>query len=235
MKGTGEMPSAVIANRRIYTQGEGVERVITSKKLIDYLQNMDPRLRVESINVLWAKYKTDHTLLFAVVHVEMYMPNGKPVLPSLVVLSGNATAVLLVYIDEKGVRHGLTVIQPRAAIGELEYEELPCGMDDMSDDPRSVAIKEVLEETLQRITEDQLIDLGITVPSPGLKAEFVHLFAVEVHTTQDKIKTLNGLNAGVASEGEYTETRVSELTQILERVTDGKTEIAIRRYLARAA
>jgi 8-oxo-dGTP pyrophosphatase MutT (NUDIX family) len=235
MKGENQMASAVIANRKIYTHGDGVERVITSKKLIDYMQRVDPRLRIESVDVLWAKYKTDHSLLFAVVNVEMYMPNGKPVQPGLVVLSGDATAVLLVYIDEKGVRHGLTVTQPRAAVGELEYEELPAGMNDLSDDPRSVAIREVFEETLQRITEDQLIDLGFTVPSPGLKAEAVHLFAVEIHSTQNKIKVLNGLNAGIAADGEYTQTRVSELSHILERVTDAKTEIAIRRYLAQAA
>lgn len=221
-----------IEGRQFHITGEDAEKVADSYKLVEYLTKLDRRLDVSEVQVIWHTSKPDGDLLFALIKVISILPNGKPVVGNLVRLSGNSTAVLNVYIDEYGDKWGLTVVQPRIAVGLLQCEELPAGMDD-GGNPAAVAIREMLEETDQSIKAMPLILLGTFAPSPGLRGELVSLFAVEHKLTRAEILALANKSTGIASEGEYIQTRISRLDDILERTLDSKAIIAIMRYQSR--
>jgi hypothetical protein len=219
-----------IGKRRVLITGPEARRVAESYKLQEYLTDCDEQLVINEIEVIWSKSKGNGDLLFALIRVHTSLPNGEQVKANLVILSGHATSVLNVYIDEFGDEWGLTVVQPRLALGSFEFEELPAGMDD-GDDPANVAIREVEEETTQSIDRMSLIHLGTTVPSAGLKAEKVSLFAVVHQLSRAKILALNGIRAGLASEGEYIHTKISPLDEILKRTLDAKAQLSILLYM----
>ncbi len=90
--------------------------------------------------------------------------------------SGGA-AIVLVY--HTGREEYLMVEQYRPPVG-CRVLEMPAGLIDIGETPAEAAVREVHEETGIKISQDDLIDLGVIYSGVGMTNEEVNVFAVEI-------------------------------------------------------
>ncbi|PLX68524.1 MAG: hypothetical protein C0603_05065 [Denitrovibrio sp.] len=94
-------------------------------------------------------------------------------------VNSNGAAIVLVYHTDR--EEYLMVEQYRPPIG-CRVLEMPAGLIDQGESPSETAVREVYEETGVRITQDDLIDLGVVYSGVGMTNEEVNIFAVEINT-----------------------------------------------------
>jgi ADP-sugar diphosphatase len=162
---------------------------------------------VEPLNIL-ARFDGDP--LFALLQAKGLDPEGKPMLPYVLVRGEAAVVVPECVNRETGERKLLMVRQRRVGDGSLSLE-FPAGMVENGGDPADTALRELEEETgldagtLRDVKLERLWQRGLS-SSPGLTDESVHFFFVEVSLDAARFQALEGGAAGHQHEGEHITT-----------------------------
>src|SRR3989339_200819 len=181
-----------------------VSVAVKSKIFQNFIKNMDPRFIVQSIEIQAIDFRgapSPENVLFLKMKADVANENGR-FIPGSVFMRGGAVAILLVLECE---REEYTVLtrQPRFAMGDFDFPEIPAGMLDGSGDFIGIAAKELAEETGIKINKD---------------------------ITRDELMKLAGKCTGVAKENEYIVLDVIRLRDIPIKTPDGKALSALALY-----
>jgi ADP-sugar diphosphatase len=172
--------------------------------------------------------------LFALLEARGTDPEGKPLLP-YVLLRGSASVVVPVCINrDTGARRFLMIHQRRVGNGALSLE-FPAGMIDGNDDPSVTALRELEEETGVRADPSALVplwDKGLC-SSPGLSDEAVYFFAAEITLDDAAFHALEGGAAGHAHEGEHITTTLKTFAEAAPEITSLQPMLGFFLYQAR--
>ena len=163
---------------------------------------------LESLEPLNILRKRDGNLLFALVEAKGRDPEGRDLMP-YVLLRGPACVVVPVCRNRHtGERRFLMIRQRRVGHGGMSLE-FPAGMLDHDlHDPVGVAVRELEEETgvvVERSTLTPLWEKALH-SSPGLSDESVYFFTTEIGVENETWHALEGGEAGHAHEGEFITT-----------------------------
>ncbi len=177
--------------------------------------------RVDSLSPLNILYRRDGSPLFALLEAKGADPEGKPMLP-YVLLRGSASVVVPVCRNlATGERRFLMIRQRRVGSGEMSLE-FPAGMlEGDSPDAAETALRELEEETGVRADASALTplwDKGL-YSSPGLSDEAVHFFAAHVDLDDAAWRALEGGTAGHAHEGEHITTTLRTFAEAAPEIT----------------
>jgi ADP-sugar diphosphatase len=204
----------------------------------NWLSSLDPSLDLQSVQVQSIDRFGPTRIGFLKFHSRI-LRNGVPI-PGIVVLRGQAVALLLVITDtDTGEEWTILTEQPRVPTGHL-LRELPAGMTDGSGNLKGVAIKELEEECgLVARAEDllDLVDLAFegTQPgiymSPGLLDESVRLFLWKTTMPHAKVVELEGKLRG-ESEHEQIQLRIVKLADLWRTAPDAKALSSLALYQA---
>lgn len=177
--------------------------------------------RIDSLNPLNILRRRDGSPLFALLEARGADPEGKPLLP-YVLLRGPASVVVPVCRNlATGERRFLMILQRRVGSGHMSLE-FPAGMlEGGSADPAETALRELEEETGVRAEASALMplwDKGL-YSSPGLSDETIHFFAAHVDLDDAAWRALEGAAAGHAHEGEYITTTLRTWAEVASELT----------------
>ncbi len=174
----------------------------------DSLRSQGWRLdSVEALNVL---PRFDGNALFALLRARGLDPEGRPMLPYVLVRGEAAVVVPECVNRDTGERRLLMVRQRRVGDGSLSLE-FPAGMVENGGDPAEAAWRELREETgldaetLRDARLERLWHRGLS-SSPGLTDESVHFFYVGLDLDDARFRALEGGAAGKPDEHEHITT-----------------------------
>jgi ADP-sugar diphosphatase len=159
-------------------------------------------------------------MLFALLNAEGRDPEGKPLLPYVLLRGAACVVVPVVKNRASGEKKFLMILQRRVGSGDLSLE-FPAGMVDGDGDPAGTALRELEEETGLRVDAASLIplwDKGL-YSSPGLSDESIHFYAVEVELDAAAYHALEGGAAGHADEGEHITTTLKTFAEASAAIT----------------
>ena len=181
----------------------------------------DAGCSLESLEPLNLLRKRDGNLLFALVEATGRDPEGRPLMP-YVLLRGPACVVVPVCRNRlTGDKRFLMIRQRRVGHGGLSLE-FPAGMLDHDlHDPVGVAVRELDEETGVKVNPSSLMPLWDRPlhGSPGLSDECVYFFAVEIDLEDGEWCALEGGEAGHAHEGEFITTTLKTYAEAAGELT----------------
>lgn len=155
---------------------------------------------------------------------------------NVIFMRSDAVAMLVV-LECDGDEYIILTKQPRLATGCSEYEEIPAGMLDNSNNFKGVAAKELEEEAHISITEKDLKYLTTIVPSAGGTCESIRLYAVKLSVTKDQLNDLQGKETGNKKENEQIRLSVISMKDALDgcfkanKYTDAKLISALSYYM----
>lgn len=92
----------------------------------------------------------------------------------------NCPGVVIVLVYHTVREQYLMVEQYRPPV-QRRVLELPAGLIDIGETPAQTAVRELYEETGVKITEYELIDLGVIFSGVGMTDEEVNIYAVEIN------------------------------------------------------
>lgn len=176
--------------------------------------------------------RRDGGLLFAMIEAEGLDPEGKPLLP-YVLLRGAACVVVPVARNrDTGEKRFVMILQRRVGSGDLSLE-FPAGMVDAGEAPLAAAARELLEETglgagdaEARVELVPLWDRALH-SSPGLSDEHLYFYAAEFELSDADYRALEGGDAGHAAEGEHIVTTLRTAEQARAEVTSVQPLLAL--------
>ena len=148
--------------------------------------------------------KKNGDLLFGLFDAEVSAPDGKKLLPIVLVRGDACIIVPLIRNRETGEERFVMIRQRRIGSG-ADSVEFPAGMVDRNiDDPEAVAAAELFEETGLSIDPRRLLPLfpRALYTSPGLQDEAVYYFGCTIEVTDAEYRSLEGRARGQKSEGE---------------------------------
>jgi 8-oxo-dGTP pyrophosphatase MutT (NUDIX family) len=161
--------------------------------------------------------------LFALLEAHGTDPEGRAMLP-YVLLRGAAAVVVPECINgDTGERKFLMVLQRRAGDGTMSLE-FPAGMVENGGDPTEAARRELHEETglpeelLERFPLTPLWTRGLA-SSPGLSDEAIHFYGVTLTLDDATFHALEGASAGHEAEGEHIVTKLVTRAEVLAGAT----------------
>jgi 8-oxo-dGTP pyrophosphatase MutT (NUDIX family) len=160
---------------------------------------------LRSIFPLKLLYKKNSELLFALVSADVIDPNGHN-LPQYLFIRGHACIIVIqLHNTDTGEKSFLMIHQRRIGNG-LPNLEFPAGMIDRNvNDPASVALKEVFEETglsLAATDIHPLCDKPL-FSSPGASDEGIYYFGACIDVSDKESGSLDGRNINNADENEH--------------------------------
>jgi 8-oxo-dGTP pyrophosphatase MutT (NUDIX family) len=159
-------------------------------------------------------------MLFALLNAEGRDPEGKPLLPYVLLRGAACVVVPVVKNRETGEKKFLMILQRRVGSGDLSLE-FPAGMVDGDQDPVGTALRELEEETGLRAEASALVplwDKGL-YSSPGLSDESVHFYGVDLELDAAAYRALEGGAAGHADEGEHITTTLKTFAEASAAIT----------------
>jgi len=145
--------------------------------------------------------------LFALLEAQGNDPEGRPMLP-YVLVRGEAAVVVPECVNRSTGEHRLLMVQQRRVGDGALSLEFPAGMVEHGGDPLETARRELHEETglpealLADVPFEPLWNKGLT-SSPGLSDETVHFYAVTLELDDADFRALDGGAAGHEEEGEH--------------------------------
>lgn len=176
------------------------------KKISDWAHTVSAEgCCVESIRTLNEIRKKDGSLLFALIDTDVISPEGTK-LPGIVFVRGHACVIVpLVENAATGERLFLMVRQRRIGSGKNSLE-FPAGMlDEHSDNPAGIALKELHEETGLLLSGEDIFSLcdRILYSSVGGSDEGIYYFGCIVRVSDHFFKSLHKSTGGNKSENEH--------------------------------
>ncbi len=156
--------------------------------------------------------------LFALLEARGTDPDGRPMLP-YVLVRGAAVVVVPECVNRAtGERKFLMVLQRRVGDGTMSLE-FPAGMVENGGDPAEAALRELSEET--GLSDDVLADVSLEplwsrglTSSPGLTDEAVHFYGVTLTLEDAVFCRLDGGTAGHEEEGEHIVTALRTADEV---------------------
>jgi len=203
---------------------EEVKLVAASSQFNNWLEKMDPRFRIQKIEVQATDKRFDGGLLFAKINAEVVDEDGNHV-PGSVFMRGDAVAMLVILNDGEK-RWVILTCQQRFPVGVYESVEIPAGMMDDHGDFAGTAAREIEEETGLVIKKEKLTFLDEYVVSGGGSDERIQLFACEIFKSKEEIEELNGKITGTEHEHERIKLMIVPFDKLPEHTNDPKTLLA---------
>lgn len=228
-------------NRTFEATGEMAEVAVSSKLFTQWLARIDPRFVIQSINfqsVDLVKRGLLTDVLFIKLKADVRDADGKWV-PGIVFLRGRSVAILPV-IECEGKEYTVIVNQPRFAIGNHSFPELPAGMADGNTDERAVARKELLEETgLDPGSDGDFFNLTAAFygkaawvyPSPGACDEGMVAYACKLTLSHEELQALHGKRTGTAAENECIVLNVLPIEELPRAKPDATSHSVYLQYI----
>jgi ADP-sugar diphosphatase len=235
------------------------DQITQMKAFIDWCENFEEKL-LETIDfsniyihdfdmpgprLLFIKFSTDmkYNTKFATNFKKLYPNKPIPIMSDIVFMRGATVAILMVLRCVDGKDRVVITKQTRVPIGKLEFEEIPAGMMDDSNNFTGTAAKEVEEETSIKINETDLKPLIIPpdsqscYPSPGGCDEEIrfYLYSPDITYTLERIQQINGKKTGALDEGESITVKVVTMDELRNTTKDMKTLTALYLYDKRMA
>jgi len=175
--------------------------------------------------------KPDSSLLFALIDAEVYDPLGNK-LPNIVFIRGHACVIVpRVYNTESYEQAYLMVRQRRIGSGE-DSLEFPAGMlDNESENPQGVAIKEMFEETGLTIARLQLFPLFETIlySSVGGSDEGIYYYGCLINVDNAQYRSLHNRLHGNEHENERITVNIVSTEDALKKARS--TQVLLGIYL----
>lgn len=172
------------------------------KKWIDSVEAQG--CKVHSISVLNEIRKKNGKLLFALVDTNVTSPEEIS-LPHIIFIRGHACVIVpLIENTSTGEEKFLMVRQRRIGSGQMSLE-FPAGMlDENSDDPEGVAVRELHEETGLQISSGSLFPLHrqMLFSSVGGSDEGIYYYGCIVKVDDATFKSFQKRMAGISDENE---------------------------------
>jgi len=212
----------------LFGNPEETKLVADSSQFYNWLEKMDPRFRIQKIDVQAADKRFDGGLLFAKIRAEVVDENGDYV-PGSVFLRGDAVAMLVILNDGENKWIILTC-QQRFPVGVYESIEIPAGMMDDHGDFAGTAAREIEEETGLVIKKELLTFLDEYVVSGGGSDERIQLFGCEIFKPKEEIEELNGKITGADHEHERIRLMIVPFDELPKHTNDPKTLLAYGSY-----
>ncbi|RKP38283.1 nudix hydrolase 14 [Dimargaris cristalligena] len=189
---------------------------------------------------------------FVKFSVEASFQNSKAKAPGIVFMRGGSICILLI-LKAKDSPPGASTQewvvltqQPRLAIADLAFTELPAGMLDGEGQFQGKAAQELYEETGLRVRDDELVDmtqLAFPAPSntdsthptgvylsPGGCDEFMRIFLCRKLLPQADIDALRGKLTGLRDQGEHISLKLCPLSDLWKATPDAKALAAWALY-----
>ncbi|MBN1604291.1 MAG: NUDIX hydrolase [Chitinispirillaceae bacterium] len=165
--------------------------------------------------------KKDRSLLFALLDTQTISPEGKP-LPGIVFIRGHASVIVPCIRNRKTNEELFLIVkQRRIASGQLTIE-FPAGMlDDSTDDPTGVAIRELQEETGLVISDNEIFPLNSEplYSSPGASDEAIYFFGCIKEVSDEQFNGFKGKKCGNSDEKEYITVDLAPQDEIISNCT----------------
>jgi ADP-sugar diphosphatase len=194
------------------------DKIINSPLFQKWLKQNQYQFVISALHfqsVDWAKYHGGDFPLFIKFNAEATDKTGKRV-HGITLLRGGAVGILVVLVCE-GIEYLLLVDQPRFPVNQRHFLEIPAGMMDKSDDPRSVALRELEEETGLVVRSEELIDMAEClfgqehigmINSPGLMDEWVRVYLYKKEVSKNFLMKFDGRQQKYIDEDEHICVRV---------------------------
>lgn len=189
-------------------------------------------LEIHEIEEIYTRYRHNGEALFGLVLVDATTPEGDKI-PPICFIKGQVVSALVVLIDEATAeKHLLLVKQRRICNGGMIYETV-AGMVDRDDDPHSVAVREIAEETGLAVDPEQVIALHEApyYVSTGTSDEAMYFFYTELHLPLTKIRSYHALETGVDHEHEKIFTHVCSIPEAKRLITNTNSLLNLHLYL----
>ncbi len=215
-----------------------IERVLTSHKMISWLDGMDPKMGLVGIKirdvVMFGPERVGRVLFDMVCE-----PDGvRSAFDKTVCLWGAAVHALIVLRCE-GQEFVIFTEQKRECVGRMNLLELPAGLCDDEENSLDVMVREIEEETGITARPEALINLsrmayGQTFPGVYLSAggtdEYTILYLLQTVATREEVNAINGRKTGLAAEGENITLRVIPISEAPFRSPDAGSLSALFFY-----
>jgi ADP-sugar diphosphatase len=187
------------------------ERLQQSFKFQAWQQNLlANQVQLHSVQDIYTRHGKEGNVLHALVKLDAETAEGQSLAP-LCFIKGDAVSVLVVLIEEQSnEKFVLLVRQRRVCDGSLTYEH-PAGMIEEGEDPLTVAVRELQEETGLEVAPDEVVGIR---PKPWFSAtsnsdEALYFFYCERRMPGAEIHSLHGKKTGKAEENEQATLHVA--------------------------
>lgn len=192
------------------------------KKVLHWLETVKAAgSKVQSLECLSEIRKKDNSLLFALLDTKTVSPEGNP-LPGIVFIRGHACVVVPCLRNRKtNEERFLIVKQHRIGNGQLTVE-FPAGMlDESTDDPLGVAVRELEEETGLSVGREEIFKLsdGPLYSSPGATDEAIFFFGCIKEIDDEQFCAFKGKKCGNSHETEFITVELALQEEILTKCT----------------
>jgi 8-oxo-dGTP pyrophosphatase MutT (NUDIX family) len=171
---------------------------------------------------------------FVLFDADALTPDGRKFPGTTAFIRGDSSAVLVVLVTPDGAEWTPVIRQPRIPVGDARYEEILAGMVDEGGF-HSAALRELEEEVGGDlgIGPDDLRFMRTYHTSPGGSDEAVSLYYARKEVGYELVRSLNGREGGLASEGERIEIEMIPLDDLSFRAGhDGKAALSYFSYMA---
>jgi ADP-sugar diphosphatase len=185
---------------------EQIQKIISSKKFIDYIKNLDTDiLLIKSLKILNV-YMFGKNVGFIGLELDCSLKSHlDKKLPGYVFIRGKSVGIL-VLINRK---YMVLTKQFRIPVGKMMYE-IPAGMLDESGDFIGVAAKELEEEIGVKIKKDELKYLTSIFPSAGGCDEEIVIYLNELNLQEEEIEIMKTKTFGEENSDEVITLKIED-------------------------
>jgi 8-oxo-dGTP pyrophosphatase MutT (NUDIX family) len=188
------------------------------KKVLHWLDTLKKSgTEIQAIQSIAEIRKKDNSLLFALLDTKTMSPEGTP-LPGIVFIRGDACLIVPSIRNRKTNEELFLVVKQRRIGNGHMTIEFPAGMlDETTENPLGVAMRELEEETGLIIKDNEIFPLN-DMPlysSPGASDESIYFFGCIKEVSDEQFNAFKGKKCGNSDEKEYITVDLARQDDIL--------------------